>query len=407
MKEAQKEPKKETQNKTQKDTQKEARKETQKEPPKECHKEIHLGRILIRNRHKRGITQEDLAAYIGVSKASVSKWETGATYPDITLLPQLAAYFDISIDELMGYEPQMAKEDIRKLHRQLSQDFSNKPFEEVMNHCREIAKKYFSCAPLLFQIGSLYVNHCMLAATPQKSSAAIEEARGMFVRVQEVTDDMDLKSQSIQMEACCLLQLGQAQEVLDLLMPSETRIPSEPLLAAAWQMLGNKTEAKSILQSGIYQTMLELLNQMLPYAELCTDDRAAFAEAYARTQAVSDIFRLETLHPGFLMGIYHSCARSFLALGEKETALGILEKYAGLAAGSQTLHLHGDSFFNLIDGWLEQNLALGNDLPRDDAVIRSSMVDAVAMHPAFASLCDDPRFQNIVRRLKSCRKERP
>lgn len=53
-------------------------------------KEINLGHILIENRHKRGITQDELASYIGVSKAAVSKWETGTTYPDITLLPQLS-----------------------------------------------------------------------------------------------------------------------------------------------------------------------------------------------------------------------------------------------------------------------------------------------------------------------------
>lgn len=42
-------------------------------------KEINLGCILIENRHKRGITQEELAAYMGVSKAAVSKWETGVS----------------------------------------------------------------------------------------------------------------------------------------------------------------------------------------------------------------------------------------------------------------------------------------------------------------------------------------
>ena len=39
-------------------------------------KEMNLGRILIENRHKRGITQEELATHIGVSKGAVSKWET-------------------------------------------------------------------------------------------------------------------------------------------------------------------------------------------------------------------------------------------------------------------------------------------------------------------------------------------
>ena len=42
-------------------------------------KEINLGRILIENRHKRGITQDELAAHIGVSKGAVSKWETGVS----------------------------------------------------------------------------------------------------------------------------------------------------------------------------------------------------------------------------------------------------------------------------------------------------------------------------------------
>ena len=44
-------------------------------------KEMNLGRILIENRHKRGITQDELAAHIGVSKGAVSKWETGGAKP--------------------------------------------------------------------------------------------------------------------------------------------------------------------------------------------------------------------------------------------------------------------------------------------------------------------------------------
>lgn len=45
----------------------------------ELMKKINLSRVLIENRHKRGLTQEDLAAYMGVSKTAVSKWETGGS----------------------------------------------------------------------------------------------------------------------------------------------------------------------------------------------------------------------------------------------------------------------------------------------------------------------------------------
>lgn len=53
-------------------------------------------------RKEKGITHEKLAEYIGVSKASVSKWESGQSYPGILLLLELATFFNISVDELLG-----------------------------------------------------------------------------------------------------------------------------------------------------------------------------------------------------------------------------------------------------------------------------------------------------------------
>ena len=56
---------------------------------------------LQRLRKQRGVTQEQLATYLGVSPQAVSKWENGS-YPDGDLLPQLADYFEVSIDYLYG-----------------------------------------------------------------------------------------------------------------------------------------------------------------------------------------------------------------------------------------------------------------------------------------------------------------
>lgn len=53
-------------------------------------------------RKKRGITQEELANALGVTNQAVSKWESGKCAPDIQLLPDIAEYFNISIDELFG-----------------------------------------------------------------------------------------------------------------------------------------------------------------------------------------------------------------------------------------------------------------------------------------------------------------
>lgn len=70
---------------------------------------LHLGENIIRLRKKEHMTQEELANYMGVSKSSVSKWETSATYPDIMFLPELANLFNVTLDELIGYEPQLNK----------------------------------------------------------------------------------------------------------------------------------------------------------------------------------------------------------------------------------------------------------------------------------------------------------
>lgn len=55
-------------------------------------------------RQRKGLTQEQVASCLGVSYQAVSKWETGANTPDISLLPVLATLFDVSIDTLFALD---------------------------------------------------------------------------------------------------------------------------------------------------------------------------------------------------------------------------------------------------------------------------------------------------------------
>ncbi|MBR4192942.1 MAG: helix-turn-helix domain-containing protein [Oscillospiraceae bacterium] len=61
---------------------------------------MELGKKIRQLRFKAGLTQENLAEQLGLGPQAVSKWETGAALPDITLLPKLAEIFGVSIDEL-------------------------------------------------------------------------------------------------------------------------------------------------------------------------------------------------------------------------------------------------------------------------------------------------------------------
>ena len=63
---------------------------------------INIGENIKNLRKRKDITQEELAEHLGISFQSVSKWERGDGLPDITMLPDLADFFNISIDSLIG-----------------------------------------------------------------------------------------------------------------------------------------------------------------------------------------------------------------------------------------------------------------------------------------------------------------
>ena len=63
-----------------------------------------IGNNIRRLRMARNMTQRELAENLRISVQAVSKWERGCTYPDIFMLVPIARIFDISLDELFGYD---------------------------------------------------------------------------------------------------------------------------------------------------------------------------------------------------------------------------------------------------------------------------------------------------------------
>ena len=64
---------------------------------------LNLGVKIRQLRRCDGLTQDTLALALGVTAQAVSRWESGGSYPDVEMLPAIANYFHISIDELFGY----------------------------------------------------------------------------------------------------------------------------------------------------------------------------------------------------------------------------------------------------------------------------------------------------------------
>ena len=78
---------------------------------------LYLPENLKKYRLLKNLTQEDIAQYLGITAQSVSKWERGESYPDITFLPALANVFETSIDLLLGMDTIRAEETRLSIHK--------------------------------------------------------------------------------------------------------------------------------------------------------------------------------------------------------------------------------------------------------------------------------------------------
>lgn len=368
-------------------------------------KELHIADTILTKRREKGVTQEELAAYIGVSKAAVSKWETGQSYPDITFLPQLAAYFNISIDELIGYEPQMTTQDIRKLYHELCEEFANEPFDQVLEKCRGIIKKYYACFPLLLQMAILLINYSLTLAKQERKKELVKECRALFIRIKEESGDVELCRQAIHMEAFCQILLQEPEPVLGLLEGVTVPMLSpETLLANAYVLLGKPEKAKETMQIGIYQHLLSLIEGAAVFFSLYLDKPDKFEEIVRRTLGLCDLYEIDQLHPTMMLSVYLSAAQGWCTLGKTEQAIDLLRRYCVIVQGLPSkLELHGDEFFDLLDNWFE-TFELGTLMPRDEKSVRKSMKDAIANSPVFAPLARDPRFLSILDKLGAAEK---
>lgn len=104
---------------------------------------IEIGKNICKLRHERGLTQEQLAEIFGVSITAVSKWENSSSHPDITLLPKIAEYFDISVDVLLGYDMNKVSASIdERLKTAFNLFYSEMQRQEGLSIASELFSKY-------------------------------------------------------------------------------------------------------------------------------------------------------------------------------------------------------------------------------------------------------------------------
>ena len=109
--------------------------------------DLLIGEKIKKFRKDKEMTQEALAQALAVSPQSVSKWECGDGYPDITLLPTIANFFEVTVDELIGNDEISANIDVQKNYFDIVNTLS-------LDEQLELSFKYFKKYPRNWHIAT-------------------------------------------------------------------------------------------------------------------------------------------------------------------------------------------------------------------------------------------------------------
>ena len=134
---------------------------------------MDIGNKIKQFRLKAGLTQEQLGTSLGISAQSISKWETGITMPDITLLPLLSSELGVTIDEIFDLTIDQKLQRIEK-RLDIEEEFSNSVFEEYESFLKNLLEECDDRRKVLSLLARLY--HHRMDADSRKVSKYAREA---------------------------------------------------------------------------------------------------------------------------------------------------------------------------------------------------------------------------------------
>lgn len=173
--------------------------------------ELSIGTKLRTLRRGRDLTQEEVAAHLGISFQAISKWERGDGYPDITILPALASYFGVTTDELLGVDGIEAEKHYREINLLWKENRAAGRHSENVTLMREALKRYPNDALLLVQLSSSLEK---TYTTEEERIARLRESAAVQEQILRYGEDSEVRN-ATQYNLCfAYLNLGEPQKAL-------------------------------------------------------------------------------------------------------------------------------------------------------------------------------------------------
>lgn len=235
---------------------------------------MSINKIVREKRKELGLTQEQIAEYLGVSTPAVNKWEKGATYPDISLLPALARLLKTDLNTLLCFNEGLSQKEIGFFLNKVIEVIRKDSFEQGFAMAMEKVREYPACAELLHSVAIMLQGALMMSElSPEQKKPYDAQITALYERVAKCDDpkftdkaNYMLASRSIAGE-----EYGKAQKLLDLL-PEQSALDKRTLQATLWIKEGKLTEAAKILERKLLMNIQETQITLVSLANISVQE---------------------------------------------------------------------------------------------------------------------------------------
>lgn len=146
----------------------------------------NLGEKLKSLRKKHDLTQEQLAERLGVSFQAISKWETNAAVPDISMFPVLANFYRVTTDELLGVDITLANEKIEQYGCEVYRLLGEWKLEEAVDQARRACNEFPGSDDLRFLLAHTLEQAQHVIRTREEN---LSEAISILEKILETSTD--------------------------------------------------------------------------------------------------------------------------------------------------------------------------------------------------------------------------